>query len=702
MTLDWEQSVGGKGPVSHEQATCKISNSKTEGLSCKPVIQCGNMCIEFEQPVLPEIMLENPHGGIIRNMMHPIRTALKYAGIHIWTILGILPILICGSTSNADKVITKNGQTLEGLIKTENRYYIHMDVQGTITRMPIGRIRKVIHNSPEENVRSLLDRGLEAISRDDIDAARTLVEQARSIKPGNMTLLENLNLLDQEITDLEQRGGSAEQRRLRADALLSKANTAYDRIRTEAGNELLIQALRTDPEYEEAHKKINHLLSSSARPDHLLAAEYFASVLWSNEGENMRPDSPVIPLLPATYTELAERFDKTNNLVAANRYAELIRVISDAYANNPTWIEYADINQEKELINEPVNELLSRLVKNNLEREQYDFAYQKLQSWADPTDSAERAELFARALIGAGEFTDALRLLGEAIDDFPDSAIIIKKRRDALLLLRDGDKARQGSRIPEAVGLYDQVYALREILLPEMETAVGQRLAEVQAPILNLSGPSDPRWVKANVAAMIARFSPDPQERQRAAKVFSESVPSTTWNLDLEWQINRNRVNMPEDISSRAETKLSRPLHVRFDDRSPFLISMLINMHTTDEEAELFNQFLLTPEETDLGEGVKITSFNFNINAAHPALGTMMDTPWETTAIPPNLLQSIIDRGGAFPEGQEPSITIAGTENILQYVDDFLSSYLIRDVTLLVTHLSSDLISELLKRGANN
>jgi len=250
--------------------------------------------------------------------------------------------------------------------------------------------------------------------------------------------------------------------------------------------------------------------------------------------------------------------------------------------------------------------------------------------------------------------------------------------------------------VKKAVGLYDQVYAMRKVLLPEMEEAVGQRISGVRAPVLNKSGPTSPRWLKADVAAMIARFSPKSQNRRHAAKVFSESVPSSSWKLDVIWQINGGPLAIPDDISARVKPVLSKPLHVRFNSQSPFHLITLIDMQTTQEEADLFKQFLLTPKETNLRRGIKITGFRFNINAGHPALGRMIDKSWETNAIPPNVLQSIIDQGVSFEEDQVPSISLTGFDSLIQFVDEFLSSYLIRDVTLLSSQLSSQLIDELL------
>ncbi len=628
-------------------------------------------------------------------MVHPAKAGRPSVHNWAWVPLMVLPFLMFSSTTVADKVITKNGQILEGLIKSENSHYIDMDIQGTITRMPVDRVMKVIINTPEENVRSLLDRILEAIIREDIHTAQRLIEQARSIKINDVKLIENLNLLDGDITDLEHRGGSTEQRRIRAEALLSKAKRAFDRIRTEEGNELLIMALRIDPGYEEAHKKVNQLLSGPARPDLLLAGEYFASALWINSAKNKRLDSPVVALLPATYAELAERFNKTNNLAAAGRYAELIRIISDAFVNNPTWIDHARSNEERALFSEPVTGLLSRLVNDNLERGEYKNAYGKLRSWADPGESAESSELFIRALIGAEEYADAISLLEVAVNDFPQS-IVVKPRLDALKLLLEGDAALQDGQVTKAVDLYDQVYAMREVLLPEIEVAVGQRISGVRASVINKSGPSRPRWLKADVAAMIARYSPKSQDRRYAAKVFSESIPSSSWKLDVIWQINGTPLAIPDEISAGVKPVLGRPLHTRFNSRSPFHLTALIDMQTTQEEADLFKQFLLTPKETNLRRGIKITAFKFNITAGHPALGRMMDKSWETTAIPPNVLQSIIDQGVTFEKDRNPSVSITGFDSLAQFVNEYLPSYVTRDVTLLSSQLTSELIDELL------
>mgnify|MGYP000950560161 CR=1 FL=1 len=140
-----------------------------------------------------------------------------------------LALLLGGfSVARADRIVTTNGQMIEGVIKDENAYYLRINVKGIIIPVPKERIKDVTKSSLEENVQMLLERATEAITRGDISTARTLVEQARTLNTNKTELVESLNKLDQEITDLESRGGTPEERRLRAQAFLDRAKEAYD------------------------------------------------------------------------------------------------------------------------------------------------------------------------------------------------------------------------------------------------------------------------------------------------------------------------------------------------------------------------------------------------------------------------------------------------------------------------------------------
>src|SRR5438045_3734928 len=93
--------------------------------------------------------------------------------------------LLCARATRADHITTTNGQSLEGIIREENRYYVSLDVRGVIMPIPRARIKEITHASLDDNVRSLLDRALEARGRDDLNTARTLIEQARALNSRN-------------------------------------------------------------------------------------------------------------------------------------------------------------------------------------------------------------------------------------------------------------------------------------------------------------------------------------------------------------------------------------------------------------------------------------------------------------------------------------------------------------------------------------
>lgn len=251
----------------------------------------------------------------------------------------------------ADKIVTRNGQTLEGVIKDENKYNVRLDNRGNIISVPVERIKKIERISVAENVKMLLDRANDALGRSDMTGARAYVEQARTLNTTSQAVLDSIDKMNKQIQEMEIRGGTPEERRMRADALLQRAKEAFDLIRREEGNNLLLTALSTDPTNVNAHDMIDSLLTTKGsdgkrvikeNPDLLLAADYFTRVIWPDNADKIKNDSPVIILLPRIYATLAQLFQESSDPERAKRYAQLMKVLADAFATHPTWKETKD------------------------------------------------------------------------------------------------------------------------------------------------------------------------------------------------------------------------------------------------------------------------------------------------------------------------------------------------------------------------
>ena len=552
--------------------------------------------------------------------------------LHAFTRTGLALTLLLGgfSTVHADRVVTTNGQTIEGVIKDENAYYLRINVKGIIIPIPKERIKEVAKNTLEENVQMLLERATEAISRGDISTARTLVEQARTLNTAKSALVENLNKLDQEITDLESRGGTPEERRLRAQSFLDRAKEAYDLIKNDEGNQLLIQALKSDPTYEPAHAKINDLLRQE-NPDLNLAAEYFAEVLWP---DHLKMDSPVIPMLPAVYDHLTKMFEGSNDMQRSAHYAHLIQAFSEGFASHPSWKEKAPA-AVREKINKPVDTLLADLIRNNLAQGNFELAQAKLQGWTTPDKSVEIARLYIRAYIGSERFSDALKILDQIMKKFPDN-LDLRPQYNALKLTIQGQQAQEIGDATTAISTFETVYASRENLVPELVEAVGRHLAVLRAPEMETAQANAPGWRAADVAALIMRYGQDVPQKRRAAEIMISAIQVVSWRLAIAASVNGSKITLPDEINQSAMKALGRPLAVRFDPQSPFVIHFMIDFKVEgkgEEIAQTINSgqtVTSTPPPSAMG-------FAFALVATHATLGQIYRVAWTSAplAAPP-------------------------------------------------------------------
>ena len=333
-----------------------------------------------------------------------------------------LAFLSSGGQAYADKIITKDGQSFEGIIIEENPHYVKLDVQGTMIPVPRERIERIVTQTQEENLETLLSEATTALSRGEIADTRALLEQARVLTPQTPQLREQFEELDERVAEIERKGGTLEERRKRARRLLEEAQEAFDKIRTEEGNRLLILALKTDPSFERAHEQIEDYLEQPG-PDLQLAAEYFTEIMWPDQ---LRPDSPVIELLPAVYADLAERFRTARDVYKIGHYAEQMRKIYKAFSENPNWLDYAR-RSEKRLLKIPVNQLLANLVSQNVAEGEYAYALVKLKDWASPSDSVLLGQLYVRCYVGLRQFGKAEELLGRLKRMYPNQSQFLRQ-----------------------------------------------------------------------------------------------------------------------------------------------------------------------------------------------------------------------------------------------------------------------------------
>jgi tetratricopeptide (TPR) repeat protein len=594
----------------------------------------------------------------------------------------LLTIASSFSGLRADHITTIDGQTLEGIIRDENRFNVTLDVRGILMPIPRERIKEITKASLDDNVRSLLDRALEARSRDDLNTARTLIEQARALNSRNPTLIDNLRQQDKELTDLEKRGGTPEARRARAAVLLQRANDAYDKVRIDEGNTLLLQALKTDPTYDDAQKRIIDLLTTSKNVDTEMAAEYFAEAFWP---DHVTPDNPVIKLLPEIYSDLANRFDLGTDIPKAQRYAELLKIIHDAFQQQSQWTANADA-ATKAMIEKPLDQLLAEMVARNLQRGNAEFALQKLQGWADPTASPGMALLFVRAHVGAGNFEQAADVLQKAVDAFPSDSTL-QPHLNALKLMVEAQTAQKLGNTELAQANYEKVFAARGSLSAEIGEVVGRNLADIkyqQLAAMQPGGPPPTGFTTADISAQVLQFSTERNRQRKAAEVLASALPRIPWRMDLSMNINNTALTLAPELKGKAEAALSKPLNVLFDDQSPFVIKMNVKFLVQESSATQVVQ-AVTPGGAGLAAPMKVGALNFTVTATHPSLGTLIKQSWTETAVPE-----------AVRARHEGVAVLQNMDSIDAFVGQDLADYLIARMGLLNSRIQIPKIQELL------
>lgn len=537
----------------------------------------------------------------------------------------VLPLVAAAllmPVAHADRIVLDSKKTLEGVIQSQNDFYININVSGTLVPVPRNRIKEYSVQKPDENVRLLLDKANDAIRRNSISVARALLEQARAINTSDQKLREETNKADRKVIDLERSGGTPEERRRRAQDLLREATEAYDRVQVDVGNEKLIEALRTDPSYEPAHQLIDQKMNQGSRPNLMLAAEYFANALTP---DSIKADNPVVPLLPKIYVDLANRFGETTDVEKANRYYDLIIQVSGAFAAHPDWV--GTDPSSKVFVDMPFNELMADLIGKSLNQGQYQLAMDKLHIWTPPGRVSEANMLYARAYIGQKNYVEAEKLLAQIAAESPTSNQLQVQAKAAKRLVEAQQSADSG-KIDAAIATLETVFYTSEQLIPEIHEAVGQRLAEFKASKLK-GGISPNPWLPAEVAALNLRFGADQRTREDSFSELNRLLAYVPWRVNAAWMVNGNAMNVPTSVNSALCDALAAPLDIQFNNGSPFVLRVQIDLAMSNPDAQTFTQAMETGNKANFPQPVNITGFKMTLEAAYPALPTMFTTAWD-------------------------------------------------------------------------
>lgn len=571
----------------------------------------------------------------------------------------LLACLVLAQAAWADKIVLDNNRTVEGVIQSKNDFYININVRGTLVPIPRERIREIVVMKPNENIRFLLDRTTEAVGKSKASAARAQLEQAKAINTTDSTLRDEIAKLDRKVIDLERSGGNPDERRHRAQDLLRRANEAYDRIQNEVGNDLLIEALRTDPTYEPAHQIIDQKLNiGGSRPDLMLAAEYFAEALWP---DNMKADSVVVPLLPKMYVELTNRFGDTIDLERANRYYDLLNLLSQAFAAHPEWV--GNDPEEKRVVEMPFNDLMADLVGRELGKSQYQLALDKLNIWTQPGKLGAADVLFARAYIGQKRYDEALKLL-EAVASSSSGSAQLQVQAKAAKRLVDAEASSEAGKTDEAITTLETIFYSSEQMLPEIRNAVGLRLAELKESKLK-TGTSPNPWMPAEVAALNLKFNTEQSGREAGFASLRKALAYIPWHLDAVWSVNGTTMNVPTQLNDALVNTLSLPMAIQFSPNSPFNLRVQIDLGMSDADAQTFVQSMETGNKANFPKPVTVNAIKISVEASYPALPPMLSTEWSASALIP-----------ANAKSKEIKIQLAATGDLTKAVQKELPAYI--------------------------
>lgn len=552
--------------------------------------------------------------------------------------IGLTLLLALSATAvRADKIVTRNGQTLEGVIKDENKYNVRLDNRGNIISVPVERIKKIDRLNLDENVQMLLDRATEALGRSDMTGARSYVEQARTLNTTSPAVVAAIDKMNKQIQEMTYRGGTPEERRMRAEALLARAKEAYDLIKRDEGNSLVLEALKADPTNANAHEMINSLLTTKGadgkrtikeNADLLLAADYFTKVIWPNNTQSIKMDSPVIILLPRIYATLAQLFSESSDPERSKGYAVLMKTLADAFAQHPTWKETKD-EKIKAYFEQPVEVLLAGMIKDNVDKKNYELALKKLEGMMGSDSSVSTCLLYLRSLVGAGQFPEAIALLDKVIATYPNEPTLPPQRRALAMLVQ----AQQQEKIDKKTALtnYESIFGTRENLIPEIGNMVGHMLAQMKGPDMDPAMAAGQVARAADVAAIVMQYSDDPALRRHAAQVLVSNLQKIPWKLDLVWKFNGTAVPLPEEAVTVSQEVLKGPLVVQFDQNSPFVVRLTVNATTAAPTAAIV-QALSTGQAPK--PPAAITAFQFTLEAMHPTLGTIYKNVWKSSDVP--------------------------------------------------------------------
>lgn len=541
----------------------------------------------------------------------------------------IATLVLMGLTTQcfADKVIMRGGRSVEGVITENNNILIKINVEGNLLTIPQSRVEKIILEKPEQNARDTLDQITAAMAQGDLHTARTLIEQMRMSELTDIAMNERLVELDDELTSLERRGGTAEERSAQAKRFYTRAMDAFDRTQNNEGYRYLLEALISDPEFEEAHERLEVYF---AKPDTnlLLAGEYFYEVLWP---DHLRSQSPVINRLPEIYAQVLEEFRVTNDVKLARLRGRILKSVYEALSQNPDWLISSSAQESHQFLNQSLEDQLGPIIEEDFACQRFKLAQEKLRAFARPEDSPYMAELFARAYLGRLRLDTAYQTLWIGAKQFP-TATFLSEQASGVRLLQMAEKAEEAGNEDASIISQMQVYTNPQDFLPETHLASGRMLAERLVDDMQLKSIEGPSYEAGDIAAMVLVYREDYPEREKAEKILAQSLPVLPWQLRVQWYCGAEKMELGDQAIKAIETSLNDMTGLTFDENSHFWLDLEVHMTLSADRDRQVALAIATdrPEQTiEAQPPVSVRSLTFKLKAHHPALGTLWEQRWQ-------------------------------------------------------------------------
>lgn len=573
-------------------------------------------------------------------------------------------------SARADRIVTKDGRTITGIVIEENFRHVTIDVRGKVLNVPRTRIGKVYKEDVQQNVKTMLDQATEALGRHDLMTARSLLDQTRLMDIEDQPLRDRLEEVEALATELERRGGTPEERRRNAESYFNRALEAFDKMKAREGNELLLEAVKSDQTYEPAQERLEEYFISDSNDLDMMGA-YFYEAMWP---DHLRLNSPVFERLPEIYDKAIGEFGRTTDVVRASYLARVVKSIFEGVAQHPEWIMNAAPGTAEKF--QPSNYLpvMSDQTLNNIERKQYDLALGKAQTFARPVDSAETALLFSRIYAGLNDLEEAAGVLAIAASQFPESRTL-RDAQSGLILLRTGRTAQNAGNQEAARFAYEEIYRDAGKYPYEIVARACASLAVEMDPQLETAEAQGPPWRAADVAALVMIYGATPERREQATEIFRKNLPLTAWRPVLEWEADGETITLDTVTHDQMRRSVTRSGNLKVDDRSPFQLEVTVKTGLSRPMARQLAIAVASGNPQQLisdNPPLKITSMKIEIKAIHPALGTL----WSRTSRPDSLPEDVARRQGAAPGSELSFLTLDRVEALRRFIEVDLPYFL--------------------------